>query len=111
MADDGRRHLYLNPVRAERADDFAAWLRRTLMPAVEQARPQLVPRAQTWRATEPADGVVMFAFLLDGGDPAEWSIDPLLRDALGDRAADAAALEWAEMLAGPQVGGVFRPLD
>lgn len=112
MADiDDRRHLYLTPVHAERADEFEAWLRTTLIPAVRKVQPGSEPRQQALRATEESDGLVYFAFLLEGGDIAEWDIGPLLQQALGDAAAEREAQAWDGMVRGAQVGGTFRTLE
>ena len=112
MADvDDRRHIYLTPVRAERADDFEAWLRTTLMPAVRKVQPESEARQQTLRAIEERDGVVYFAFVLEGGDSADWEIGPLLQQALGDKAAEREDEAWDRMVAGDQLGGTFRTLE
>lgn len=54
------------------------------------------------------DGTVWFAFVLRGGDPADWDIDTELREGLGDAAAEQANAEWDEMVVRDQTGGVFR---
>jgi hypothetical protein len=106
MTDD-ELNIYLTPVRADRADEFEAWLRSTLFPAVAGARPDLAPRAQTWRSGA-TDGLVYFAFLLEGGEPGDWGIDPLLRESLGDAAAEDALRTWEDLVVAPQIGGAFR---
>src|SRR4051794_7862254 len=105
--NQGELNIYLTPVTAERADDFEAWLRSTLFPAVAQVRPDLAPRAQTWRS-DARQGLVYFAFLLEGDDPSGWQIDPILREALGDSATEAAWREWEALVVAPQIGGAFR---
>lgn len=111
MSDDDRRHIYLTPVRADRADEFAEWVRSRLAPAERKVRPEREGRWQTWRATEESAGVVYFAFLLEGGDSSEWDIDPVLREALGDDAAARDEARWNEMVIGDQIGATFLPLD
>jgi hypothetical protein len=107
---DDRRHIYLTPVRAERADEFESWLRQVLTPAVRKSRPDTEARVQTLRATEESDGVVYFVFVAQGGDDAEWDIRPLLEEALGSAAAASETKAWDSMLQGDQVGGTFRTL-
>src|SRR3954447_11439831 len=107
--NQGELNIYLTPVTAERADDFEAWLRSTLFPAVAQVRPDLAPRAQTWRS-DARQGLVYFAFLLEGDDSGGWQIDPILREALGDSATEAAWREWEDLVVAPQIGGAFRRL-
>ena len=109
-ATDDRRHVYLTPVHAERADEFEAWLRTTLMPAVRKVQPDTEHRQQTLRAAEASDGLVYFAFVLEGGDSDDWK-DPLLRQALGDEAAEREAEAWDRMVGGQQIGGTFRTLE
>jgi hypothetical protein len=112
MADaDDRRHIYMTPVRAERADDFEAWLRQVLTPAARKSRPDTEARVQTLRATEESGGLVYFAFVAEGGDDAEWDIRPLLEEALGSAAAESETQAWDSMLRGDQVGGTFRTLE
>lgn len=63
------------------------------------------------RATNDNEGVIYFAFLLDGGDSSEWEIDPILRQALGDDAAASNAAIWDEMVSGDQKGTTFLAAD
>ncbi len=107
---DDRRHIYLTPVHADKADEFEEWVRTTLVPAVRKARPVLDDRWQTLRSTEESDGVVYFTFILQGGDPSDWEIDPLLREANGEEAAARDAERWNEMVSGDQIGGTFRAM-
>jgi hypothetical protein len=108
---DDQRHINFTPVHADRADEYEEWVRTTLVPAVRRVRPALEGRWQTLRATEASDGVVYFAFILEGGELSEWEIDPLLREANGDEAAARDEERWNEMVRGKQIGGTFRALD
>ena len=55
------------------------------------------------RAVEPADGVVTYAFLLEGGSLEEdWELDVLIPAHYGEEEADRLAGEWLE---------TFAPLD
>ena len=113
MADHPTTLLAINPVRAERADDFEEWLRAVVLPAMRTHQPELVGRVMVLRATETVDGVTAFAFLAEGGEPADWELEPLLERALG---ADGAAREMAAMsgmLRDEQYGWLVRrvPFD
>jgi hypothetical protein len=108
--DDDSRHIYLTPVRAEHADEFERWLGSTLLAAVRKVQPEQEQRQQVLRATEERDGLVYFAFVLAGGDASEWQIDPLLRQAFGDEAAEREGEAWNRMVAGEQTGATFRPV-
>lgn len=60
-------HVVLQPVQAERAEDFERFLTDIVAPEVQAQRPDLAQRWRVMRSTETANGVVTFAFLLDGG--------------------------------------------
>ena len=59
--------IVVNPVRADRADEFEGWLRSVVRPAVQAHQPHLEDRWRVLRSPEPEDGVVAFVFLFDGG--------------------------------------------
>ena len=99
--------IALNDVRADRADEFEEWLRTVVVPASNERRPQSRGRYHVPRATEAEDGVVVFAFVCEGGRPEDWELDPILEEALGpDGAADALAT-FAGMLRGDQRAWAF----
>ena len=96
-------HLGLNPVRADRADDFERFLVEVVAPAVRAERPDLEGHWRVLRSTEPSDGVVTYAFMLEGGSLAEdWELDVLLPAHYGKEEADRLTGEWL---------GTFAPLD
>jgi len=111
VAADRRRHIYLNPVRAEHAEEFEHWLRAEVAPAVTAQRPDLDPRYEVLRATEPQDGTVLFAFVLTGGDVDDWDLEPLLERSAGPDGAERALRRMSEMLERPQYGWSFTPVD
>jgi hypothetical protein len=96
--------IAVNPVLAERADDFEEWLRTVVVPAVRAHRPETEGRWQVLRSGVVDDGVVPFVFLFAGGDPAEWDLQPLLEKAHGADGAARALAEMGEMLRGEQTG-------
>jgi hypothetical protein len=103
--------LALNPVLAERADDFEQWLRNVLVPAATAHRPHLRGAWEVLRATGPEDGVVVFAFLLRGGEERDWDLVPLFEEALGAEGAQRALQEMQEMMRGEQYGWSLRPVE
>ena len=102
--------IALNAVRAERIDDFEEWMRSVVVPAIRQQRPDLDGRWRVLRATDPDDdGAVVFAFVCEGGEPADWDLRPYLEHAIGAAEADRALEEFGGMLRGEQQAWFFRP--
>jgi hypothetical protein len=96
-------HLGLNPVQADRAEEFERFLTEVVVPAVRAERPDLDGRWRVLRSTEPSDGVVTYGFMLEGGSLAEdWELDVLLPAHYGKEEADRLVKEWV---------GTFSPLD
>ena len=96
-------HLGLNPVRADRAEDFERFLAEVVTPAVRAQRPDLDGRWRVLRSTAPSDGVVTYAFMLQGGTLAEdWELGVLLPAHFGEEEADRLIRGWVE---------TFAPLD
>jgi hypothetical protein len=96
--------LAINPVLAERADDFEEWLRTVVVPAMRTHQPQLVDKVTVLRATEAEGGVITYAFLGEGGEPADWELEPLLERALGADGAARAMSQMSGMLQREQYG-------
>ena len=105
--------IAVNEVRAERADDFENWLRTVVVPVMAEHQPHLDGRWHVLRGTDTEDGVVVFAFLFDGGTDDDWKLRPLLEKALGSEGADRALADMDEMLTQDQYGWWFSsvPLD
>jgi hypothetical protein len=99
--------IAINPVRADRADAFTQWLRSVVVPAMKDHQPHLTARFRVLRGTDTEDGVVLFAFLFDGGTDEEWELRPLLDQALGPEGADRALADMREMLTEEQYGWWF----
>jgi hypothetical protein len=98
MAD--QLHVVLHPVHAERAGDFERFVMDVIRPAVHAQRPDLEDRWRLMRATETADGVVTFAFLLEGGSlNDDWELDVILPAQYGQREADRLVEEWVKTFA------------
>ena len=95
-------HVVLQPVRAERAADFERFVNEVVARAVQGQRPDLARRWRVMRSSEAANGVVTFAFLLEGGSLTEdWDLGVLLATHHGEQEAERLLDEWA---------GTFAPL-
>jgi hypothetical protein len=95
-------HVVLHPVQVERAGDFERFVTEVVVPAVKAQRPDLDERWRFMRSSETANGVVTFAFLLEGGSLTEdWDLDVVLPAHYGKEEAERLFGEWA---------GTFAPL-
>jgi hypothetical protein len=93
-------HVVLQPIQAERARDFERFVTTVVAPAVHAQRPDLGQRWRVMRSTETADGVVTFAFLLEGGSLTEdWELGVILPAHYGEQEAERLLGEWAETFA------------
>lgn len=109
MPEPSNTTIAINAVKEDRADDFAAWLTGSVAPAVERLRAHHSERWRVLRDTQAADGVVVFAFLFEGGQPADWDLWRLLEEDLGSEGVERARSEVDDMLARPQVSWIFEP--
>ena len=93
-------HVILQPVQAERADDFERFLSDVVAPAVQARRPELGPRWRVLRSVETSQGVATFVILLEGGSLTEdWELDELLPAHFGEQEAQRLMAEWVETFA------------
>ena len=96
-------HLVLHPVRADRADDFERFLRDVVEPAVRAQRPDLEGRWRAMRSTGPSDGVVTYAFFLEGGSlNDDWELGLVVPAHVGEDEAERLFSAWGE---------TFAPID
>jgi hypothetical protein len=119
-------HIYLNPIRTDRVNDFEQFLDAVKV-AVDAQRPDLSGRWQVLRETVPdnaATGVTTYAFIFDGGDlNTDWELNVLLPSHYGDEEAEhlmsgaagtfATFQDWVAALGEhedgmPQVGWTFE---
>ena len=126
-------HIYLNPIRSDRVEDFERFL-EVVRVAVDAQRPDLRDRWQVLRAAGPGDkdsGVTTYAFIFDGGDrDADWELNVLMPAQYGQEEAErlmseaagtyATFQDWVASLGAhdqehPQIGWTFeahpKPLD
>ena len=93
-------HVVLQPVQAERADDFQRFLSDVVAPAVQAQRPELGQRWRVLRSVETSKGVATFVILLEGGSLTEdWELDELLPAHYGEQEAKRLMAEWSETFA------------
>ena len=93
-------HVVLQPVHAERARDFERFVTEVVAPAVQAQRPDLDGRWRVMRSSETANGVVTFAFLLEGGSLTEdWELGVLLPAHYGEQDAERLIGEWVDTFA------------
>jgi len=93
-------HVILHPVQAERAGDFERFVTEVVRPAVNAQRPDLDERWRFMRSGGTANGVVTFAFLLEGGSLTEdWELDVILAAHYGEQEAERLIGEWVETFA------------
>jgi hypothetical protein len=93
-------HIVVQPVRADRADDFERFLTDVVTPAVQAQRPELDQRWRVMRSADAANDVVTFVFLLEGGSlPEDWELDLILPAHLGEDEAARLVGEWTETFA------------
>jgi len=121
-------HIYLNPVRTDRVEDFERFL-EVVKVAVDGQRPELSGRWQVLRAMGADDGnsgVTTYAFIFDGGDlDADWELGVLMPAQYGAEEAQrlmseaagtfATFQDWVTSLGEPdqdfpQVGWSFEKL-
>ena len=102
--------IAINPVLADRADDFEDWLRTVLVPATRDHRPELLDRWEVLRAAKEEDGQVIFTFLFYGGEAAEWQMEPILTQALGAEGARRALENMLAMMKSLQYGWEVTPV-
>jgi len=65
----GQQFLILNPVHTDLADDFEAFVRDVLGPAVQAQSPETSDKVRLWKASEPEPGsgaITIFVFVVDG---------------------------------------------
>jgi hypothetical protein len=111
MPSDEPTLIAINRVLADRADEFEAWLRTVVVPAMNDHRPNLHGRWRVLRATEADDGAVVFAFVCEGGAPGDWLLNPVLEEALGQEGAKQALATFSGMLQENQRGWWFNPVN
>jgi hypothetical protein len=111
MAANDVTLIAFNHVAEDRVDDFEAFLRSTVVPAVEEQRPEQSGRWHLLRSAGAADGSVLYAMLFEGGGPDDWNLDPVLEQALGRVAAQQKLAEFEGMMTADQEAWTFAPVS
>jgi hypothetical protein len=110
MPESEQTLVAINAVLADRVDDFEDWIRSVVTPAIRSQRPDLDGRWRVLRATDADDGIVVFAFVCEGGAPEDWDLRPYLEKALGPTEADRSLERFDAMLRGEQQAWFLEPL-
>lgn len=111
MAGSEQTLIAINRVRADRADEFEDYLRTVVVPATRGQRPDLDGRWRVLRATGPEDGVVVFAFVCEGGLPTDWELRPIFEASFGAEGADRAMERFGDLLMKRQEGWFLTPMQ
>lgn len=104
----GATHIYINPIKTDRADDWESFTKSVVAPAVQSRRPELMDRVRLLRAGGQTDGATLFAFIFEGGDIGDYDLEPLLVAEFGEQAGRQRLQEWLDMFAGEQYGWTFH---
>src|SRR3954462_8505916 len=104
MPSDEPTLIAINRVLADRADEFEAWLRTVVVPAMTDHRPNLYGRWRVLRTTEAAAGAVVFAFVCEGGPPEDWELYPGLEEARASEGAEKVLATFTEFRQDEQTG-------
>lgn len=108
---DGATHVYINPIKTDRSDEWESFTRSVIMPVVASQRPELLNRVRLLRADDQEDGATMFAFLFEGGDIDDFDLEPLFAAEYGEHQGAERLQEWQEMFARDQYGWTFREVS
>ena len=114
--------LALTPVKPERAEEFEAFVRDVVVPAVLQARPQAAGLWQLWRPSTTAEssqvadsqvagspGVAAgppdsYAFVFFGGLPVDdWDLGPVFTEVHGKERGSELNRQFEDFVDGVQV--------
>lgn len=104
-------HIYLNPIKTDRADDWESFTRSVIMPVVASQRPEFLDRVRLLRADGQEDGATLFAFVFEGGDIDEYDLEPLFAAEYGEQEGRQRLQEWHDMFARDQYGWTFHDVS
>jgi hypothetical protein len=99
------RLLSVTWVKNGREQDFEAFIRDAIVPAVRKERPHLIGQWQGYRPEDDlhGDGTRAYVFLFYGDAPLDdWDVDTLLTAALGEDEGQKRMQEWVSMIEGEQ---------
>lgn len=105
----GNRMIVRSEVATDSAGDFEKLLSDKVIPAVDRARKDLAERWQVYRGEDQDDRAV-FVFLLEGDDPAQWELGPVLTDALGSEEGREVLEQFERLLLQEQQVVRLRPV-
>lgn len=102
FSGDVPQYFSINKVKAGSEEAFEAFVRDEIIPASQQARPDL---ADSWAALRPSgpdeDGTTPYAFAFYGDHPlSEWDLRELLIKAHGNETGEAKFVHFLSLLQG-----------
>ena len=104
-------HIYLNPIKTDRADEWETFVHSVIMPVVARQRPELSARVRLLRADDEDDGATLFAFIFEGGDIVDFDLEPLFAAEYGEQDGRHRLQEWQDMFARDQHGWTFHEVS
>jgi hypothetical protein len=104
-------HIYLNPVQADRADEWETFTRSVILPVVASQRPELLARVRLLRAEGADDGATVFAFVFEGGDVDDYDLEPLFTAEYGEHEGRQRLQQWEDMFVREQFGWSFHEVS
>lgn len=101
------QYFCITKVKAGSEQNFEAFVRDEIVPAVAATRPELAERYATLRpAGQNEDGSWSYAFAFYGDSAlAEWDLSIRLIDALGQEAGEAKLAEFASFIESQDIWG------
>jgi hypothetical protein len=110
-SDDRATHIYINPIKTDRAEEWESFTRSVIIPVVASQRPEFLDRVRLLRADGQEDGATLFAFVFDGGEIDDYDLGPLFTAEYGEQEGSQRLQEWLEMFAREQYGWTFHDVS
>jgi hypothetical protein len=104
-------HIYINPIKTDRADDWESFTRSVIGPVIAKQRPEFLDRVRLLRADGQEDGATLFAFVFEGGDINDYDLEPVFATEYGEEQGRQRLQEWQDMFASEQYGWTFHEVS
>ncbi len=104
------RLLSVTPVKSGREQEFEAFIREVIVPAVREHRPHLQGQWQVLRPEDDlhGDGTRAYVFFFYGDAPVDdWDVDTLFDTAFGEDEGNKRLQQWTDLLDGDQTNVYF----
>ena len=96
------------PVKANQRQQFEAFCRDVVAPAVRSQRPTLVGRWLLLRPSEHNETIASYSLLFAGGEPDDWDLNSLLTAEYGETEGERLLSQWDAFHAEEQIDYDFR---